>query len=251
MTHRVRPESDWLIAPVPALIDQGTFDGVQQLLATCVRRGGPRNDNLLSMLLRCGRCGSGMAYNRKHRTAAYIRCNRRFADLRNYTDGSRCTMPHLRVNEIEAEVWECVCRWLLEPSLVNEYLQSEAAPPARQPKTLAVEVATLEAQLAEKHREQQLIVRKQLKGLLTEQTADAMLAAVAEQIGHLELRLAERQTREAPQHRVAVPRNVAAASAEVAGRLARLNQRQRIHLLRQLVRAVTVNEDRSWTVTVF
>ena len=247
MTHRERPETDWIIAPVPAIIDQRTFDMVQRLLSTYVRRGGARNGYLLSMLLRCGHCGAGMAYNRKTQAnRTYIRCNRRFADLRNYADPTRCPMPHMRADEVENGVWRTVCEWLLDPVLFEAY---QAAPQTINGQNLAAEIAALEAQLAEKHSEQKLIIRKQMKMLLTEQTADAMLAATATQITHLESRLAETRRRSCQEP--VSPRSQAARQSGTAELLARLDHGQRVHLIRLIVRAVTVNEDGTWTVSTY
>jgi len=242
MTHRERPATDWLVAPVPAIIDQNTFDLVQRLLGTYVRRGGPRGGHLLSMLLKCGRCGAGMAYNR--RRGAYVRCNRRFADLRNYASATRCTMPTLCVDRIEKGVWETVCGWLLDPDLHRETHRH-----ALKLDRPATEIPALEQQLAEKQAEQALIIRKQMKRLLTEKTADAMLRAAAEQISHLQSRLAGLRKRAG---RGAVPpRGAPAGPATTAERLARLDHAQRVHLIRQIIRAVTVHEDGTWTVTAY
>ncbi|HWI52952.1 MAG TPA: recombinase family protein [Symbiobacteriaceae bacterium] len=246
MTHRERPETDWITASVPALIDRGTFDTVQRLLATYVRRGGPRNGHLLSMLLRCGRCGSGMAYNRKCRGSNYIRCNRRFADLRNYADSTRCTMPHIRVDAVENGVWEVVCNWLLDPGLLGAY---QAVPDTDRGRHLAAEIAALEAQLAEKHSEQKLIIRKQMKLLLTEKTADALLAATATQIAQIESKLADTRRRSCQEP--VSPRSQAARHSGTAELLTRLDHGQRGQLIRQVVRAVTVNEDGTWTISAY
>lgn len=232
MTHRERPEAEWIVAPVPALIDRATFAAVQSLLGTYVRRGGPRSAHLLSMLLRCGRCGAGMSYCRK----GYVRCNRRFADLRNYADPTRCTMPHIRVDAIEEAVWAAVCRWLTAPELLAAYQAAPGPGPA------APEAPALRQQLEEKQREQVLIIRKQMKGLLTEETADAMLAEAGTRIRHLEARLEELR------HRPAKVGGHQGEAPGVAERLAGLDPALRVRLIRQIVRSVRVNEDGSWSV---
>ncbi|HWI62711.1 MAG TPA: recombinase family protein [Symbiobacteriaceae bacterium] len=240
MTHSIRPQDEWVTAPVPAIIDQGTFDTVQRMLATYVRRGGPRNTHLLSMLLRCGRCGAGMAYNRKRS----IRCNRRFADLRHYADPARCTMPHLRVENIEKAVWKQVCAWLLDPEL-----EVPPTPQPARPDSLAAEIAALERQLAEKQAEQGLIIRKQLKRLLSEETADAMLAAATAQMATLGRRLSQLRGRCGQQR--SDQQSPPFDAAETAARLAALDHSQRVCLVRQVIRAVTVHEDGTWTTAAY
>ncbi|MDF2629339.1 MAG: PinR [Symbiobacteriaceae bacterium] len=256
MTHRVRPDTEWLIAPVPAIIDRETFDAAQRVLGASVRRGGRRTTYLLSMLLRCGICGAGMAYNRKH-PGRYIRCNRRFADLRNYADGTRCAMPHLRVEAVENGVWERVCSWLTDPDLLGAFAVccDGREPGAASAADLAAEIGALEAERAEKEREQGLIIRKQMKGLLTESAADALLAAVAGQAARLEERLAEARARQrpgpAPAPMQARPGRLTDLQEDVAARLARLAQPQRVHLVRQLIRSVTVQPDGTWAITAY
>lgn len=238
MTHQVRPETDWTIAPVPAIVDQATFDSVQRILGAAVRRGGARPGYLLSMLLRCGRCGASMAYNRKQ-SGRYLRCNRRFADLRHYADPTRCDMPHMRAEALEAGVWQAVCGWLLEPSLVAALSQQPD-----HTERLAAEIAALEKQMAQKHAEQRVIIQKQARRLLPEAAADAMLSAARSQIGHLEARL--QALRSQP-----LQTGAAAALPDTKTLLARLTEPQRAQLVRQIVRTVTVHGEGSWTITPY
>ncbi|HYF96310.1 MAG TPA: recombinase family protein [Symbiobacteriaceae bacterium] len=267
MTYRERPESDWIIAPVPAIIEQTMFDTVQRLLETYGRQG-PRNSYLLSALLRCGRCGSSMAYNKKRQGrngpgAAYLRCNRRFSDLRHYADPTRCPMPHMRAEKIEQGIWETVCGWLVDPGLLEEYLQqhqSDGGPKTDQLQTIAEEIAVLEQQLADKQNEQVVIIHKQMKKLLTEKMADKLLATAVEQVEGLEARLAETRKRSSQlqahlaslqdvRHQLQViPQALAAKHSDIAAKLAQLNDEQRAELIRQVVRAVIINEDRTWTI---
>jgi site-specific DNA recombinase len=78
---RTNPESDWIVQHVPELriLDDKLFDAARARrldAGTPSSRRRPKSTRLLSGLLRCGSCGSGMALTGSDRSGPRVRCSR-------------------------------------------------------------------------------------------------------------------------------------------------------------------------------
>jgi site-specific DNA recombinase len=83
-THRLKDEGEWIKVPVPAIIDQETFDQATRLRASNgPKKCAPRREtspNLLTGLVRCGHCGAGMVVaTGKSGRYRYYKCNKRMS----------------------------------------------------------------------------------------------------------------------------------------------------------------------------
>ena len=124
LSAKRRPESEWRIVPIPAIITKELFTRANANLGNS-RRGGCRNTALLSMLVRCGVCGGNMSYTRGSNGIYHIRCPKRNAHNQDYKPGTpRCPSRHHRGERVEAQVWEMVTTWLTDPAILEEYLDS-------------------------------------------------------------------------------------------------------------------------------
>lgn len=122
----LRPESEWIEIPYPAIIDPETFAQVQEKLARCRRlwSGDPKYVYLLSGLLRCGKCGNtmtGMRTNYRkpdHPDSVVYSCRRE--------KGQRCCKPnrYVKGKPLEAIVWEHVVSWINQPEKIFEYIKN-------------------------------------------------------------------------------------------------------------------------------
>src|SRR3712207_9128447 len=62
-SRRLKPKDQWIAIPVPALVDQMTWDRVQDQLARNAQlafRNNAKHNYLLRCLLTCGTCGRSM-----------------------------------------------------------------------------------------------------------------------------------------------------------------------------------------------
>ncbi|MGB9825745.1 MAG: zinc ribbon domain-containing protein, partial [Desulfofundulus sp.] len=119
-----RPESEWIVVPFPAIVDEKIFLIAQDKLSRSRRlwAGKPRRTYLLSGLLRCGDCGNTMIgmldhYNRKKENV-YYSCRRTagtkaFCVPRKYIKGAL----------IEPVVWDQVVSWIQDPEKILQYLK--------------------------------------------------------------------------------------------------------------------------------
>jgi len=118
-----RPEQEWTRIPVPALVDQETFDRVQQRLEDN-KRFASRNakvPSLLQGLAACASCGYG--YYRTSATTTsgkkiyYYRCLG--SDDYRYQGGRVCANKPVRADYVDAVVWDHVTALLADPALVR------------------------------------------------------------------------------------------------------------------------------------
>jgi DNA invertase Pin-like site-specific DNA recombinase len=126
-TSRPNPGSEWRHAEAPHLriVDDELWDCVAARLGTSARKGGrqnrPRVKRLLSGLLRCGACGSGMAINGKCRNRYRVQCSR------NREAG---TCDHARtyyLDEAERIVVGVLQKVFLDPDAMQAFVEQYAA----------------------------------------------------------------------------------------------------------------------------
>ena len=118
-----RPREEWTGIPVPALVDQDTFDRVQQRLEDN-KRFAARNTkvpSLLQGLAACSSCGYG--YYRTSTTTTsgkkiyYYRCLG--SDDYRYQGGRVCGNKPVRADYADAVVWDHVTALLADPALIR------------------------------------------------------------------------------------------------------------------------------------
>jgi site-specific DNA recombinase len=117
-----RPREEWTGIPVPALVDEETFDRAQQRLADN-KRFASRNTkvpSLLQGLAACASCGYG--YYRTSATTArrkiyYYRCLG--SDDYRYQGGRVCQNKPVRADYVDKVVWDHVTALLADPALIR------------------------------------------------------------------------------------------------------------------------------------
>jgi site-specific DNA recombinase len=117
--RRLRPREEWMAVPVPALIDQATYDRAQAQLARNARlsfRHNTKYSYLLRCLLTCGLCGLAM-FGRTHPAAPahrrYYLCHGKDALLS--ARAQSCPRRAIKAEELERVVWAHVTQLLSDP----------------------------------------------------------------------------------------------------------------------------------------
>ncbi len=118
-----RPEEEWTHIPVPALVDEETFDRVQQRLEDN-KRFASRNTkvpSLLQGLAACASCGYGYYRTSTTTTARkkiyYYRCLG--SDDYRYQGGRVCQNKPVRADYADRVIWDHVTALLADPSLIR------------------------------------------------------------------------------------------------------------------------------------
>ncbi|MDA1128089.1 MAG: recombinase family protein [Chloroflexi bacterium] len=127
-----RPVEDWIAIPVPVIVDEETWDAVQeQLRQNSLRssRNNKRHKYLLRGLVRCPRCGGNYTGHCNGKYRAY-RCQRAHHTVSS--TGQRCAPGTVAAQPLEDAVWQAISEALGNPQLlVEEYqrrVEQEAKP---------------------------------------------------------------------------------------------------------------------------
>jgi site-specific DNA recombinase len=145
-----RPREEWIHIPVPAIVDDDTFQRAAQRLADN-KRFASRNSkvpSLLQGLAACSDCGYGY-YRTSTRTTKgkiyYYRCLG--SDDYRYENGRVCANKPVRADYLDVVVWDHITGLLADPHLIREEIdkrldQARTADPAiRQRRNLELALA--------------------------------------------------------------------------------------------------------------
>jgi site-specific DNA recombinase len=101
---RMRPESDWISLPAPAIVERELFDRVQVRMNRNreLRSGRPSSNYMLRGLCRCGHCGRKIHGCPSH-GRRYYRCAGR-----DRLAIQRCTAGLVHADKLEASVWRAI-----------------------------------------------------------------------------------------------------------------------------------------------
>ena len=124
-TQHEAPREQWIQIPVPALVDERTFDLAQERLQDN-KRFAPRSTvepSILQGLVHCADCGYAL-YRTSTRSSArkifYYRCLG--SDAWRYQGQARCAARPIRLDLLEQTVWSEVARLLEDPALIQAEL---------------------------------------------------------------------------------------------------------------------------------
>ncbi|XOB40845.1 MAG: recombinase family protein [Candidatus Nealsonbacteria bacterium] len=111
---------DWLMVKVPAIIDRGTFDKVQELRKRNFKLyGETKQTYLLGGLMRCGKCGSrivGICHRNKY---FYYVCS---SKPKSFPEVFKCDFKAIKKQEIESFVWSKIKEALQNPKILFQYI---------------------------------------------------------------------------------------------------------------------------------
>ena len=247
--RRLKPREQWIAIPVPALVDQETWDRAQAQLARNAAlsfRNNTQHSYLLRCLLTCGTCGLAMYGVTRPATARqperqYYKCHGKDCVLSART--AACPSRSVKAEEIEAAVWDHVAGLLADPDRLLAQFERFAA---------AAEAGSAREQAAE----QQLRARldraaRADKRLLDAYQAEAItLAELSERRRQLaeERRSLERQREERARLRQqrlraeAVRTDLAAFCARIRGRLDEATLAEKQAILQLVIERIIVGD---------
>jgi site-specific DNA recombinase len=203
-----RPREEWLEIGVPAIVDQETFDRVQQRLEDN-KRFAARNTkvpSLLQGLAACSACGYACYRGRTTTSAGnkifYYRCGG--SDNYRFEHGKVCDSKPVRADYLDTVVWDHVTALLADPALIRAEItrrleQARTADPAtRQRRQLELDLAKAAASITamiEAYSEQLITIdelRAKMPHLRARETSvrgqlDALDAQAADRDAYLKL----------------------------------------------------------------
>jgi len=175
---RANPVTEWQYTEVEHLriVDKATWAAVQQRKhrnANAPRHMARRPKHLLSGLLRCGICGSGMAVRARHQGQGKVRCSR---SVESQTCDNGRNYP---LKEIERIVIAGMADQLRDPALIELYVRSFNEERQRVAAEANSSRIFLEKRLAALEAKRQRVVDLVVKAVLAEDDAKAQLLAIS------------------------------------------------------------------------
>ncbi|MGI9304159.1 MAG: recombinase family protein [Gammaproteobacteria bacterium] len=148
--HRDRPREEWIEIPVPALVNDTTFERAQELLEQNKNRSPRRTKEptLLQGILACSDCGYAY-YRTSTRTSKhqlyYYRCLG--SDDYRYVNGRVCDNRPIQQDYLDDLVWQHVTELLENPELIQAEINrrieaaKQSAPAKRRQDTIQKELS--------------------------------------------------------------------------------------------------------------
>ena len=253
--YRERPREEWIAIPVPAIVDQATFERAQQVSRDNSKwnpRGAEPGAWLLRGLIECGHCRVGAnCHKMRGRNGAFHRyyyC-RNHDVLRAGGHDRRCPERNIRADELDTFVFERVRAALLDPRqlIAGERAVITATPPDED-ELIAAQLKHLDSALQTTDRERTRLLDAYQAGLLeldelTRRTAT--LTTRHDQLARERDATSERSAELASQNRLR--RGLAQFAQRVAASLDELDHDARQRLLRLVVEKVRVQ---GWRVEI-
>lgn len=125
---KLRPKDEWILTPVPQIIERAQFEHVQKILEESRRRWANRGltEYLLSGIVRCGECGNTMGGVKAKSWGKVVYnycCHKNTAGAKNRGCGRK-----IPTHILENEVWNTVHQWLNQPDEISATMVEESKP---------------------------------------------------------------------------------------------------------------------------
>ncbi|GHO60439.1 recombinase family protein [Ktedonobacter robiniae] len=234
------PKEEWIIIPVPALIDPAIFDAVQEQLEENRRRARiPQKGSryLLQGVLVCAQCGYAYHGCTNDERNAYYRCSGSMHHTR-FGGKRHCWNRELRMDETDMVVWQEVCHLLEEPErLAQEYRRRLQAP--QKPH----EPEGLDAQMGKLRRGIARLIDSYAEGFIDKQEFESRVTRMRERLHHLEEQLQRLKEEAAGEDELrAILERLETFAARVNEGLSDADFQTRREIIRALVKRVEIDE---------
>jgi site-specific DNA recombinase len=244
------PREEWILVPVPALIDSELYDLVQEQLAENRRRArqGQRGARyLLQGLLVCKGCGyayygkaiSPSSRKGQPRAYAYYRCLG--TDAYRFGGQRICPNTQVRTDLVEVAVWKEVGRLLEHPQRLEQEYRRRGQGPRR-----GAQWDTPEILRAQSHKLRQGIARlidSYAEGVIAKEEFEPRIVRMKQRVQSLEARLQQLADDAAQQRDLRlIVGQLEDFVAKVRGGLATADWQTRREIIRALVRRVEIDK---------
>lgn len=248
--RQLKPEEEWIPIPVPAIIDQETYERARAQLArnaTLSFRNNTKHSYLLRCLLTCGTCGLAM-FGRTEK-AATTRLERRYytchgKDCILSAREQPCPQRPVKAEELEKAVWDHVAQLLSDPSQLLAQFQSFAQAAVDGDEGERAEAQKLQARIERLGREESRLI----DAYQAEVIDLAELTQRRQQLAERRRALAEQQEQQARlrqerAHAQEVLEDLTAFCERIRARLSDATLEEKQEILQLLIERVIVGED--------
>lgn len=129
--QRMKPESEWIIIPVPALVTPQVWQAAREALKQNMRLS-MRNSKAMYLLqgfLVCAKCDTTFHIGTSPRKARPFKVHHYDCGSRHraqiYREQFGCGTPAVRGGVIDAHVWNSICQIITDPDLIINYVEQQ------------------------------------------------------------------------------------------------------------------------------
>lgn len=188
------PQGERIGCPIPAIIDEETFQAVQALLArnkALAKRNRRREYLFTGGRLRCGRCGRAMVGKTVGNLKYYYCCSKIV-----FPSSTRGCEGCLRGDKAETDVWQAVERVLVNPELIAQEVARQQESSGEIRAEVEREMELLEASLGKCDREERRWSEAYANEVISLAELKGYKAEIATRRGSLQAHKVELQARE-------------------------------------------------------
>ena len=234
------PKDEWIMIPVPGLIDPALFDMVQEQLEENRRRARiPEKGSryLLQGLLVCAKCGYAYCGRTNDERNAYYRCAGAMNIPRQGFERV-CWNKELRMDQADAVVWQEVSHLLEEPERLEQEYRRRLLPQEK-----PQEHEGLETQMSKLRRGIARLIDSYADGLIDKQEFEPRVTRMRERMQHLEEQLAHlKEESEVEEELRLIVGRLETFAEKVQEGLQHADFQTRREIIRTLVKRVEVDE---------
>jgi site-specific DNA recombinase len=241
-------QQQWIFIPVPALVDEALFEGVQQQLNENRQRARQSQRGakyLLQGLLVCKQCGysyygkpvSSKAGKGKTRDYAYYRCIG--TDAYRFGGHRICSNTQVRTDLLEVAVWQQVQELLANPQRLEQEYERRGQEPKK-----GQSLTTLETQIAKLRRGMGRLIDSYTEGFIDKAEFEPRITQIRARITTLEAQLKQASEEIALQRdlRLIIGRLEDFATQVKTG-LNQVDWQTQREIIRTLVKRVEIDQD--------
>jgi site-specific DNA recombinase len=240
---------EWVLIPVPALVDEALFDAVQAQLQENrqrTRQGKRGVRYLLQGLLVCAQCRyayygkaiSNTAAKGKKRDYAYYRCIG--SDAYRFGGERICDNLQVRTDRLDQYVWEEVCALLQEPERLSQEYQRRLQSPDGEQQNLQV----LQAQISRSRKSIARLIDSYTEGYIEKQEFEPRIRRLRQRLSGLESQAKQKVCEQAQQAELQqIITRLEEFSTKVKDNLVEADWLTKRDLIRTLVKQVEVGKE--------
>jgi len=182
----IRPESEWIPIPVPAIIEEITWYAAQQQLKANkdLAKRNLKFDHLLNGIIYCARCGQKMSIKHsgnRNIAYSYYACITQTSTSYLYAQRESCTARRVPTAILDQLVWDKLSELAEKPNLITQYIQQHIDNPSG-----AVKIkAALERLKEAEHKlstQRETILRWFRQQMMSDRDAEKQLAQLGKQL---------------------------------------------------------------------
>jgi site-specific DNA recombinase len=241
-------QQQWILIPVPALVDEALFEAVQQQLQENRQRARQSQRGakyLLQGLLVCQQCGyayygkpvSNKSAKGKVRNYAYYRCIG--TDAYRFGGERICANLQVRTDRLEIAVWQQVQALLENPQRLQQEYDRRAKDPEQ-----GLKLTSLETQLTKLRRGMGRLIDSYAEGLIDKSEFEPRITQMRTRITTVETQITQATAEMTRQQelRLIISRLEDFATQVKAG-LEQMDWHNRREIIRTLVKRVEIDQD--------